>query len=133
VKKSFVSPFITCILILLLFSFNSGCKKEKTTAPVNFTLELSNSNYSALNTPGAFIYYDDVVIIRLSATTFAALSEYCTHDQSAVVYNPSIGFLVCPNCAGRYNTDGSVAFGSPSKALTKYNTSLNGSQLTVSQ
>lgn len=132
-KRTFFSS-ITIFLLAFSITLFNGCKKdEKNNTPVNFSLELSNSNYSALNTPGAYIYYDDVIIARLNASTFAALSEFCTHDQSPVTYNASIGFFVCSNCAGRYDTNGNVAFGSPTKALTKYNTSLNGTVLTVSQ
>jgi len=123
--------------IILLAGFSctilfDGCKKEKNTA-VNFTLDLSNSNYSSLNTPGTYLYYDNVLVIRYNTSTFAALEEYCTKDNYTVAYNPTIGFIVCSGCGSRYNIDGTVAFGGAPKPLTKYKTNLSGSLLTVSQ
>jgi len=131
--KSFFHSYAVLLLMALPFCMlSSGCKKENQNA-IPFSIDLSNSTYSALNTPGAYLYNANVVIARINATTFAALSEYCTKDNNTVGYNASIGFFVCSGCGGRFNLDGTVAFGPPPKALTKYHTSLSGSILTVSQ
>jgi cytochrome b6-f complex iron-sulfur subunit len=132
-KKLFASPAFIALFMLAGICCVSGCKKNEAPAFSNFTLDLANSNYSTLNTPGAFLYYNDLIIARINTTTFAALAEYCTHDNSAVTYNPSISFFVCSNCAGRYDVNGNVAFGPPTTALKKYTATLNGNILSITQ
>jgi cytochrome b6-f complex iron-sulfur subunit len=127
------SHLIASILILLLGIIIPSCKKEKNTTQVNFSIDLSSNTYASLNTVGAYVYKDDVIIAKINSTTFVALSKLCTKDNYSVTYNASIGFFVCSGCAARYDANGNVAFGSPPKSLIKYNTSLSGTILTVTQ
>src|ERR1035437_3106385 len=113
-----------------------SCKKPAPTPiVVNFTLDLTNSANSALNTIGGYVYSNNVIVARISSAltsaSFVAFSEACTHSGCTVTYSGSSSRFVCPCHGGTFDTSGNVVSGPPPSALTKYNTTLSGNILTV--
>ena len=113
-----------------------SCKKPAPTPiVVNFTLDLTNSANSALNTIGGYVYSNNVIVARISSTltaaSFVALADACTHAGCSVTYSGSSSRFVCPCHGGSFDTSGNVVGGPPPSALTKYKTTLNGNILTV--
>lgn len=103
------------------------------TAPttVDFTLDLTQSNYKALNNIGQSIYKDGIVIARINATTIVAVSQYCTHQGTTIQYEPQNNRFHCSNHGSNFRTDGTVINGPAAQALVKYNTELNGETLRI--
>lgn len=109
----------------------TSCKNESVTpaSAVDFTLDLSNAAYSALNTVGKYVIYNQVVVARVSATSFAAVTQICTHEGRAqVIYNGSKFY--CSAHGATFSTSGS-ALSVASKSLTSYQTALTGTTLRV--
>jgi len=111
-----------------------ACSSEADPAPasnVDFTLDLTSSQYSALNTVGGSVAANGIIIARLSANEFTALSRACTHEGTAVNYRSSQNDFLCPNHGARFSTTGSVLQGPARTALRKYNTELTGTSLRI--
>jgi nitrite reductase/ring-hydroxylating ferredoxin subunit len=111
----------------------SSCQNESEVAPsgtVDFTLDLTNASYSALNTVGKYITINKVVIARVSATSFAAVTQICSHEgQAQVMYNGS-GFS-CPAHGATFSITGAKTNKVSNKGITAYQTTLTNSSLRV--
>jgi cytochrome b6-f complex iron-sulfur subunit len=110
-----------------------GCSSENEPAPSNadFTLDLTSSQYSALNTVGGSVSANGIIIARLSASEFVALSRACTHEGTAINYRSSQNDFLCPNHGARFSTTGTVLQGPARSSLKKYNTELTRTNLRV--
>jgi len=110
-----------------------ACTSESDPSPINvdFTLDLSSSQYSALNTVGGSASANGIIIVRLSITEFTALSRACTHEGTAINYRKAEKDFLCPNHGARFSTAGAVLQGPATRSLTKYNTELTGSSLRI--
>lgn len=112
-----------------------GCQPMNNvpTAPtnVNFTLDLTNPAYSALNSNGGYIYNNGVIVARTINGTFVAVSQYCTHAGGTVVYDRNGNDFYCPVHGSSFAANGSVIGGPAPNPLVKYNTSLTGNSLRV--
>ena len=109
----------------------SSCENEAVTpaSAVDFTLDLSNAAYSTLNTVGKYVIYNQVVVARISSTSFAAVTQICTHEGKAqVMYNGSKFY--CTAHGAVFSTSG-TAESVTSKALKTYQTALSGTSLRV--
>lgn len=98
---------------------------------VDFTIDISQSPYTALQNTGSSVYKDGIIIARLSSASFTALSQACTHQGTTVQYEQSNNRMHCPLHGSNYKTDGSVINGPATRPLQKYNTSLSGTMLRV--
>lgn len=112
----------------------SGCKKDDSSAAptnVDFTLDLTASSNSSLNSPGGFVYNSGVIVAKTTAGTFIAVSSKCTHEGTTVEYQGASNQFHCPNHGANFQNDGSVKNGPASQPLQKYNTTLTGTSLRV--
>jgi cytochrome b6-f complex iron-sulfur subunit len=118
----------------------SSCVNESmdpTTPPIDggvtgnvLSLDLSTAAYSKLNTAGNYVIVSGIVIARVNATTFAAVTQVCSHEgQRKVVYNA--GEFFCPAHDARFNTAGKGLNANGSRGLKTYVTALQGTILTV--
>jgi cytochrome b6-f complex iron-sulfur subunit len=123
-----------CGLAALPIAVVESCKKTSYSGPTNvdFTLDLTNSANTALNTVGGAVIANGVIVIRKSSTSFVAFSSTCTHEGCTVGYNASSTNIVCPCHNGTFSSsNGSVISGPPPSALSSYTATLNGNTLTV--
>ena len=123
-----------CGLALIPTGVIESCKKQDYSGPsnVNFTLDLNQSANTTLNNIGGALTANGVLVIRLDATTFSAVSATCTHEGCAVGYNSSQGKVTCPCHGASFNASTGAVLGGPAKsALTKYAATLSGNILTV--
>jgi cytochrome b6-f complex iron-sulfur subunit len=94
------------------------------------SLDLTSSTYSKLNTVGNYVIVSGIVIARVSATAFAAVTQVCSHEgQRKVVYNA--GEFYCPAHGARFDTAGKGLNSTGSRGLKTYVTSLQGTTLKV--
>lgn len=111
----------------------SSCQNESNLSPsgaIDFTLDLTNASYSTLNTVGKYIVFNKVVIARVSSTTFAAVTQICSHQgQEQIVYNGS-GFY-CPVHGASFSVTGAKINNVSNKGITAYQTSFTNTSLRV--
>ena len=93
-------------------------------------LDLTNPAYSKLNTVGSYVIVNSIVIARVSPTTFAAVTQVCSHEGKKKVYFRS-GEFYCPEHGARFDTSGKGLNGNGSKGLRTYPTQLTGTTLKV--
>jgi cytochrome b6-f complex iron-sulfur subunit len=134
-RKEFLSLLgISSAALALTYCFG-GCQPMNNgpTAPTNvdFTLDLTNSANSSLNTNGGYVYHGGVIVARTVNGSYVAVSQYCTHAGGTVVYESRINDFYCPVHGSVFSTNGSVISGPASSALVKYNTSLSGDRKSV--
>jgi len=122
-------------LSFALATFGIGLKScsENTTSPasVDFTIDLTQPEFSQLNTIGGFLVYNSVIIIRKDSHSFIALSGNCTHEGFILEFDSSKNKIICNKHGSEFNLDGVVTQGPAKKSLQKYNVSLTGNLLRI--
>lgn len=94
------------------------------------SLDLSSATYSKLNTVGNYVIVNSIVIARVSATAFAAVTQVCSHEGKKKVYYLN-GEFYCPEHGARFSTTGTGLNSKGSKGLKTYPTALSGTTLKV--
>jgi cytochrome b6-f complex iron-sulfur subunit len=93
-------------------------------------LDLNSAAYSKLTTVGNYVIVSGVVIARVSATAFAAVTQVCSHEgKRQVVFNA--GEFYCPAHGARFDTAGKGLNSTGSRGLKTYVTTLDGTTLKV--
>jgi cytochrome b6-f complex iron-sulfur subunit len=101
-----------------------------TTGGNELSLDLTSSTYSKLNTVGNYVVVSGIVIARVSATAFAAVTQVCSHEgRKQVVFNA--GEFYCAAHGARFDTAGKGLNSTGSRGLKTYVTSLQGTTLKV--
>ena len=94
------------------------------------TLDLTSATYSKLNTVGNYVIVSGIVIARVSATAFAAVTQVCSHEgRRQVVFNA--GEFYCAAHGARFDTAGKGLNSTGSRGLKTYATLLEGTTLKV--
>ncbi len=116
-------------------AFLEACSKQSPSTPsapnVNFTIDISSSQYNALQTNGGFVYSNSLIIARDSKGSFIALYDVCPHAGCTIEFNSKNQFP-CPCHGSLFDEGGNVITGPATSGVKKYNTSLNGNILTIS-
>jgi cytochrome b6-f complex iron-sulfur subunit len=93
-------------------------------------LDLTSAAYSKLNTTGNYVIVSGIVIARVSATAFAAVTQVCSHEgRRQVVFNA--GEFYCAAHGARFDTAGKGLNSTGSRGLKTYATVLDGTNLKV--
>ncbi len=135
-RKEFLSLLgISSAALALTYCFG-GCQPGANNVPtapgnVDFTLDLTSSDNSALNSNGGYVYHSGVMVARTVGGAYIAVSQYCTHAGGTVVYESRVNEVYCPVHGSVFSTNGSVLNGPAPTALVKYNTTLAGTSLRV--
>jgi cytochrome b6-f complex iron-sulfur subunit len=110
----------------------SSCTNESVSpaSSVDFNLDLTNTAYSKLNTAGNYVIYNGVVVARVSSTTFAAVTQVCSHENKANVIYSGGGFY-CTQHGATFSTTGAGTNANGSKGIKAYQTTLSGTNLRV--
>ena len=117
-------------------AFVAGCSKLGTSSTpqgpsVNFTLNLSQSSNSSLNSVGGYVYSNGVIVVRTGTSSFVAVASSCTHQGCTIGYDPSAKNFSCPCHGGVFDTNGNVVSGPPPAPVKKYTVTQNGTVLTL--
>lgn len=128
-KSAIIACGIGCGATML-----EACQKTTSSTPsaptVDFTIDISTSQYTALQTNGGYVYANEVIIARDSNGNFAALYQVCSHAGCTIQFNAKNQFP-CPCHGSIFDESGNVVNGPAPTALKKYNTSLSGTKLHV--
>ncbi len=95
-------------------------------------VDLTNENFSELQTVGGFAYTGDIIVIRSGENSYLALSKICTHQSCTVTYNHSGNSLPCPCHGSLFSTTGAVLNGPAESNLKVYTVKKEGNVLTIS-
>lgn len=103
--------------------------------PINFTVDLSNANYSELKTSGGFKNVGDVIVFNANGT-YKALSRICTHQGGSLSYRgTATNDLICSLHSAVYNSNGiptsQPVGGGVATAVQAYSATVSGNSLTV--
>ncbi|WP_338872965.1 Rieske (2Fe-2S) protein [Spirosoma sp. SC4-14] len=100
---------------------------------INFTLDLTDSNFSKLKTAGQYAIVGSIIVAKIKNGSLIALSKTCTHEGTEVQYRSAQDDIYCNNHGSEYSTTGAVEVGPATRALTQYKTALStdGNTLTV--
>lgn len=110
----------------------SSCKNEDVTpaSSIDFTLDLTNAVNSKLNTVGNYVIANGIVIARVSSTSFAAVTQVCSHENKPNVIFSNGGFY-CTQHGATFSTSGVGTNANGSKGLKTFQTALTGTNLRV--
>jgi cytochrome b6-f complex iron-sulfur subunit len=98
---------------------------------IDFTLDLTASGNASLLLDNGFVYKSGIIVVRLSAANYCAVSQACTHQGTTINYVVGSGSFQCPTHGSRFSTTGAVINGPAARSLKKYNTELTGTNLRV--
>lgn len=97
----------------------------------NFTVDLGTS----LLTVGSSLVQNGVIVARLAAgntaASFTAVQVACTHEGTAINFNPSGNNFVCPNHGSVFTSSGTVTTGPAINSLKQYTITVSGNVMTV--
>ncbi|NHF57933.1 Rieske 2Fe-2S domain-containing protein [Flavobacteriaceae bacterium TP-CH-4] len=143
-RKEFLRSLGAGAAFALLFPCTQGCSKDDEPAGnikdvptgVDFTVDLTSSEASNLNTNGGYILKNDVVVARNLQGELIAASQICSHQgyDQVTFLNQDGGIFYCDVHGSRFEQDGSPlnqVDGNPAKPLKVYNTELTGDILRV--
>jgi cytochrome b6-f complex iron-sulfur subunit len=133
-RKEFLSLLgltATALVCGPLFGCNANDQVTAPPANIDFTLDLTNAQNSALKSAGGYLYNNGIIVAHTVKGDYVAVSSTCTHAGGTVQYVPGGNDFYCPNHGSNFSTTGTVINGPASTSLTKYNTSLNGNSLRV--
>ena len=129
-RKKFLSIVGMSAGAYVLIRCLNACKPSGAAYPapptnVNITLNLWESANSALNQKGGYIYTGGLIIACVNpGSTYIAVSEYCTHQGTAVVYRSSSNDFYCSNHGSAFASNGPVTKGPAGVSLKQYNTAI---------
>jgi cytochrome b6-f complex iron-sulfur subunit len=109
---------------------NESMDPSLPTGANELTLDLTSSTYSKLNTVGNYVVLNSIVIARVSATAFAAVTQVCSHEGKKKVYFRS-GEFYCPEHGARFDTAGKGLNSTGSNGLKTYRTEFIGTTVKV--
>ena len=101
---------------------------------INFTLDLTNKDYSTLKTVGSGVKVGDVFVVNAKGGIYVALERLCPHaNLDQLEYRLSSDDINCTHQGSLFKTDGSLTKGPAARALKKYTTvlSTDGNKLQV--
>ncbi len=96
----------------------------------DFTLDLNDAAYSKLNTVGKYVVANRIVVARISSTTFAAVTQVCSHEGRVKVIYQNAEFY-CTEHGAKFDVNGRGLNSNGKNGLTVYMTALNGNLLRV--
>jgi len=118
-----------------------GCKAAAQPYPnppsnVNITLDLSNAAYKSLNTAGGYIYTDGIIVAKTtSPNVWIAVSQYCTHLGTSVVFQTTNNDFYCSEKGSVFAYSGGVVTGPATVPLKQYSVTysqtINGTILNI--
>ena len=135
-RKEFLASIAKGSALIVLSSCLYNCGGNGPTAPdapsnVDFTIDITQNGYTALQNVGGSIYKDGIIVAHTDATTFVAVSQACTHQGTTVQLQESQHRFHCPNHGSNFNLNGSVINGPASSPLRRYNVTVTGNNIRV--
>ena len=137
-RKEFLKSLgFSTAAIMAVSSLNliSGCANKSSPFPnakADFTIDLTNPTYSALNSVGGYIVNSGVVVAHTKDGSFAAVTVVCSHQGNPyVMFDGASNSFYCPVHGAQYSTTGKGLNANGRNGLKTYTVDVNGTQLHV--
>ncbi len=107
---------------------------ETSKGAINFTLDLTSTDYKTLKTAGEFVKVGDVLVANTKGGNFVVVQRLCTHQGlDGLSYRLGSDDIGCNVHGSVFATSGTVKNGPAASALKVYKTALStdGNKLTV--
>ncbi len=133
-RKEFLTSIGFGTAGVLIASCIGGCSKTAVpAAPANVNQTIKLSDYPALANIGGMIYTDGVkvgnngiIVAKTIASTYVAVSQFCTHQGGTVQYDQGGNDFYCPRHGAIFSDTGAHVSGPGSGGLTQYTVVVNG-------
>jgi cytochrome b6-f complex iron-sulfur subunit len=133
-KAFFETIGVTGAVFLTCKGLESCTHKEPLpSSKIDISLNLNDTAYQKLKTPGNFVFVSDKIDLIIAFTInqqYIAAAARCTHEGSLVAYYPSDIFF-CSKHGAKFNMKGSVIEGPALLPLKVFNTSISGTTLRI--
>ncbi|CAH0995820.1 Cytochrome b6-f complex iron-sulfur subunit [Emticicia aquatica] len=115
-------------------STDTGITGTTKGSSIDFTIDLTNTNFKKLKTDGEYTYVEDIIIANAKGV-YVALSKICTHQGSTIDYRSGTADFKCPNHGSEFKTDGTVQKDPAAKALKAYKVEVlnNGNSIKITE
>lgn len=103
---------------------------------VDFTIDLTNTNYSKLKTVGEYVNVGDLVVANAKGSKYVAIGRICTHAAGDLQYQLNADEFKCNVHQSLFGIDGKVKPGQiATRDVKAYKTTLstNGNSLQVTE
>ncbi|WP_445381596.1 QcrA and Rieske domain-containing protein [Robiginitalea sp. IMCC43444] len=138
-RKAFLRTLGAGAAFALTFPCVQGCSKDgdgggqPIPTGIDFTVDLSGPDGTALQNNGDFILRNDVVVVRNLEGNFVAASQICSHqgyDQVRFVQSQG-GIFQCSVHGSQFDQNGTPLNAITQNPLKIFQTSLNGDLLRI--
>jgi cytochrome b6-f complex iron-sulfur subunit len=129
-RKEFIASIGFSAASVFLAACVGGCAKSSA-ASVDFTFDLTDPQYAALNVAGGYVYSNGVIIAKTTSGSIIAVSEACTHEGATVQFQSNNNRFYCPRHGATFNTSGGVTGGPANSSLKQYTVTINGNSVRV--
>lgn len=96
-----------------------------TKGTIDFTLDITDKNFSDLTTNGKALISGDIIVARTKTGDFLALAKACTHQGTTVDFVPDKTSFNCPNHGSNFDSAGNVTNGPAVSALKSFRTTFD--------
>ncbi len=132
-RKQFLKLTGLSVTALLFAKCFTGCDDASVNAPsnVDFSIDLNDTNYSALKENGKFVVINGILVARTVSGSYIAVSSKCTHEGVAVEYQPTQDRVECPAHGSIFTNSGKRQSGPAQKDLVQYKIEVIGNVLRI--
>ena len=124
-RKEFLEKLGVGDAFVLTSTCLGGCTRDEADPPreINFTIDLDEAKYVALQIFGAYVIEDQIVIARSNKGEYLAATLICSHESlSQITYSSREGAWYCTAHEALFTEEGEGINANGSKGLTIYNT-----------
>lgn len=129
-RKDFLKALGLGAGTILMGACLGGCKNDNAPS-VDFTIDLSQSQYAALNSPGGYVYANGVIIAKTTTGDIIAVSQACTHEGVTVTFQNNNNRFYCPRHGATFSTNGTVTGGPANSSLKQYTVTVTGNMVRI--
>ncbi len=116
-RKDFLSSIGLSAAALLVGGCLGGCEKEDAPNPasVDFTIDLSQSEFASLRNIGGSVYKNNIIIAKNNNGTIVAFTQFCNHEGAVLNYVNSTNpfYFRCPRHGATFEQNGNGTYTSP--------------------
>lgn len=133
-RKEFLEKLGIGAAFVLTSTCLGGCTRDEAEPPrdINFTIDLEDPKYEALQVFGSYVIEDQIVIARSNTGEYLAATLICSHEGlSQITYSDTEGAWYCTAHEALFSEEGVGLNANGSKGLTIYNTEKTDTMLRI--
>jgi nitrite reductase/ring-hydroxylating ferredoxin subunit len=133
-RKEFLEKVGIGAAFVLTSTCLGSCTRDEADPPkdINFTIDLDDAKYEALQVFGSYVIEEQVVIARSNTGEYLAATLICSHEGlSQITYSDKEGAWYCTAHEALFTEEGEGLNANGSKGLTIYSTELTDNLLRI--